>query len=408
MARTVAVGKQDFASIIVNHWFYVDKTRFIKEWWENGDDVTLITRPRRFGKTLTMSMVEQFFSVRYQGKDWFWPFDIWKEEIYRNLQGAYPVIFLSFANVKGSQFAQVRKKICRIIVDLYKSQSRLMDLTKFRSQDREYFDRVSDTMDDADAQFSLNKLSELLEIYYGKKAIILLDEYDTPMQEAYTKGYWDEFTDFARGLFHATFKTNPYLERALLTGVTRISKESMFSDLNNLKVVTVTSEKYADIFGFTEEEVFQALEEYGLSDQKQQVKEWYDGFTFGTCRHIYNPWSVVSFLDEKKIGNYWVNTSSNSLISDLMQKSDMEAKLSLEDLLQGRSLDVEIDEEIVFSQLDIDEEAIWSLLLASGYLKVERVERNRRKNQTYVLTITNKEVHQMFLKMVRGWFAKEF
>lgn len=182
----------------------------------------------------------------------------------------------------------------------------------------------------------------------------------------------------------------------------------MFSDLNNLKVVTVTSEKYADIFGFTEEEVFQALEEYGLSDQKQQVKEWYDGFTFGTCRHIYNPWSVVSFLDEKKIGNYWVNTSSNSLISDLMQKSDMEAKLSLEDLLQGRSLDVEIDEEIVFSQLDIDEEAIWSLLLASGYLKVERVERNRRKNQTYVLTITNKEVHQMFLKMVRGWFAKEF
>lgn len=253
---------------------------------------------------------------------------------------------------------------------------------------------------------SVKTLSNYLMKHFGKKVIILLDEYDTPMQEAYVEGYWDELTAFTRGLFNATFKTNPYMERALMTGITRVSKESMFSDLNNLKAVTLTSEKYADCFGFTEKEVFTALEEYGLSEQKKRVKDWYDGFTFGSRKDIYNPWSILNFLDEKKLGPYWVNTSSNRLASQLLMESSANTKKTFEELLEGGVLDIEIDEQIVYNQLSTKKNAIWSLLLASGYLRVVDttfVERTGRTN--YKLALTNKEVYIMFEDMVRDWFA---
>ncbi|MCM1190285.1 MAG: ATP-binding protein, partial [bacterium] len=238
------------------------------------------------------------------------------------------------------------------------------------------------------------------------KVIILLDEYDTPMQEAYVNGYWEELVEFTRSLFNATFKTNPYLERALMTGITRVSKESIFSDLNNLKVVTTTSEKYADSFGFTEEEVFAALEEFGLSARKQQVKDWYDGFVFGSKRDIYNPWSIINFLDEKKVGAYWANTSSNRLVGKLLMESNADTKKTFEELLNGGVLDMEIDEQIVYNQLSAKKNAIWSLLLASGYLRVAGTTFVERTGRTYYkLVLTNKEVHIMFEDMVRDWFS---
>ena len=409
MARTIGIGNQNFETVRKEGYFYVDKTHFIKEWWESGDSVTLITRPRRFGKTLNMSMLEQFFTVDYAGRgDLFEGLSIWQEEKYRQLQGTYPVIALSFAKVKETSYRNARKRICQIIKDLYNRFDFLLGSGKLNDSEKVAYHNISADMEDYIAADSLNALSNYLMRYYGKKVIILLDEYDTPMQEAYVSGYWEELVTFTRGLFGATFKTNPYMERALMTGITRVSKESMFSDLNNLEVVTTTSDKYTDGFGFTEEEVFAALEEYGLSDRKQQVRDWYDGFTFGSRKDIYNPWSILNFLDKKMVGAYWVNTSSNRLISKLLQESTSDIKKTFEELLRGKAIKMELDEQIVYNQLSTKRNAIWSLLLASGYLKIKSyqtyVTEYGEWRQDYELELTNFEVRVMFRDIVRGWF----
>ncbi|MDE5952426.1 MAG: ATP-binding protein [Acetatifactor sp.] len=409
MARTIGIGNQNFETVRKEGDFYVDKTSFIREWWESRDSVTLITRPRRFGKTLNMSMVEQFFSISYARRsDLFEGLSIWQEEKYRQLQGTYPVIALSFAKVKETTYQDVRKRICQIIKDLYNKFDFLVDSGKLNDSEKEAYHKISADMEDYIAADSLNALSNYLMRYYGKKVIILLDEYDTPMQEAYVSGYWEELVAFTRSLFNATFKTNPYMERAIMTGITRVSRESMFSDLNNLEVVTTTSEKYTDSFGFTEEEVFDSLGEYGLSDQRQLVKDWYDGFAFGNKKDIYNPWSIINFLDKKKAGAYWSNTSSNRLVSKLLREGNPEVKKTFECLIQGESIKVGIDEQIVYDQLSITDNAIWSLLLASGYLKVKSYRAYATEDgdwrEDYELELTNFEVRVMFRSMVRGWF----
>ena len=409
MARTVAIGIQDFSELRVNDCFYIDKTDFIREWWENRDSVTLITRSRRFGKTLNMSMIEAFFSLDFAGRgDLFEGLSIWEDKKYRELQGTYPVIFLSFARVKEKDYESMRTKICEVITDLYIKFSFLRDSEVLTGKDREYFDRVKIDMVDAVATSALYQLSGYLSRYYGKKVIILLDEYDTPMQEAYIQGYWDDMVSFTRSLFNSTFKTNPFLERGIMTGITRVSKESIFSDLNNLEVVTTTSDKYATAFGFTEDEVFTALDECGLSGQKEKVKQWYDGFTFGKHKDIYNPWSILNFLDKKTFMTYWANTSSNSLVGKLIREGSSRVKESFERLLSGETIKTPIDEQIVYNQLDGNEDAIWSLLLASGYLKVvsydDLGELEYGVEQMYELTLTNHEVRLMFEGMVRGWF----
>lgn len=411
MARTVAIGIQDFEQIIKNDCFYVDKTDFIREWWNSRDSVTLIARPRRFGKTLNMSMLDYFFSNRYADKGHlFEGLSIWEDEKYRALQGTYPVISLSFANVKEQNYQTTRKKICQLITKLYAENAFLLDSGILYETDKSYFKRVTENMDDSDATLALYQLSDFLYRYYGKKVIILLDEYDTPMQEAYVNGYWNELVAFTRSMFNATFKTNPYLERAVMTGITRVSKESIFSDLNNLKVVTTTTDEYATAFGFTEEEVFAGLDECGLSEEKERVKWWYDGFTFGNHTDIYNPWSVLNFLDTGKYNTYWANTSSNSLVGKLIRQGDRRVKETFEQLLKGESIKCPIDEQIVYNQLDDNEAAIWSLLLASGYLKVLGVERmellDGSEEPLYELLLTNHEVQRMFYSMVRGWFTK--
>jgi len=409
MKKAISIGIQGFSDLREQDCFFVDKTNFIKEWWGKRDVVTLIMRPRRFGKTLNMSMLDCFFSNKYANRaDLFEGLSIWQDETYRKLQGTYPVIFLSFAAVKAGNLEDAKTQIKQEIARLYWENRNLMKEDIFGEDERELYYRTTVKMDDVTAQDSLRNLSVWMERYYGKKVIILLDEYDTPMQEAYVQGYWDEFTSFVRSLFHASFKTNPYLERAIMTGITRVSKESIFSDLNNLRVVTTTSNLYADCFGFTEEEVFAALDEYGMGDKKDEVKQWYDGFTFGEHRDIYNPWSITNYLDEHRLYPYWASTSSNGLVSRLIRTASADVKEKMEDLLRGQAITVNFDEQIVYNQLDDNEEAIWSLLLASGYLKVQNIDyRGITLEPWYTLDITNIETLSMFMTMFRGWFKNK-
>ncbi len=406
MARKTGIGHQNFEKIRVRDIFYVDKTDFIREWWEAEDEVTMVTRPRRFGKTLNMSMLEAFFSVEYAGRaELFEGLSIWKNEKYRALQGTYPVIALSFADIKDQEYETAREKICQILSNLYSKNEFLLESGCLNEKEKKFFENVTAEMNDATATMAIHQLSLYLSRYYEKNVIILLDEYDTPMQEAYVNGYWERLLSFMRSMFNSAFKTNPYLERALMTGITRVSKESIFSDLNNPEVVTATSNKYEEVFGFTEREVFAALEEFGLSNKKQEVRAWYDGFTFGKRKDIYNPWSIINYLDKKELGIYWANTSSNSLIGKLIKEGKPEVKRTFETLMQGGTIEVEIDEQIVYSQLTVKETAIWSLMLAGGYLKVVETKFIEKTGRAcYELSLTNKEVQVMFEDMVRDWF----
>ena len=415
MNQVISIGKQDFSSLRENNCFYIDKSDLIREWWDSQDEITLITRPRRFGKTLNMSMLNYFFSNLYTDKKaLFEDLSIWKEEKYRNLQGIYPVIFISFASVKGNTYQDTRDGVIMAINEAYSEHRYLLEWKGLTEGERKCFEELdnyaknpgikepvaNDTICNA-----VKNLSNCLYRYYKKKILIFLDEYDTPMQESYLYEYWKEFIAFIRNFFNATFKTNPYLERAMMTGITRVSKESVFSDLNNLNVVTTTSREYETCFGFTEQEVFCALETMGMSEEKQLVKSWYDGFVFGSRKDIYNPWSITNYLDKKQLRPYWADTSSNGLINRLIRRSSPEIKELMEELLQGREIVVNFDEQIVFEQLEQDENAIWSLMLASGYLKATEVEyRGILRDPWYHLMITNLETTAMFSSLFKGWF----
>lgn len=413
--RKISIGKQDYESLITSGCFYVDKTYFIKEWWESQDDVTLITRPRRFGKTLNMSMLECFFSNKYASRgDLFEGLSIWNDEKYRQLQGTYPVIFISFAEIKANNFKDTKNVMVSVINDVYKQHSYLLEDAILTDAERNLFRQLDDysknTNVDKDISNeiiyrSVKDLAAILYRKFEKKVIILLDEYDTPMQEAYVNGFWNDMVGFIRSFFNSTLKTNPYLDRAIMTGITRVSKESIFSDLNNLNVITTTNDEYNTSFGFTESEVFAALDEAGLPEKKDDVKLWYDGFTFGKHKDIYNPWSITNYLDKKEFKTYWADTSSNSLVGKLIQRGSPKIKKAMEKLLNGEYITVGIDEQIVFDQLDNDEDAIWSLLLASGYLKVDSMEICvSTGEQKYELSLTNLEVRVMFQKLIKGWF----
>ena len=411
MPKVIGIGKQRYDRIIENDGFYIDKTMFIKEWWENQDDVTLITRPRRFGKTLNMDMLKCFFSNEYKDRgDLFEGLDIWKEEKYRKIQGTYPVIFLSFAKIKQNTYEDAVAGIKRIICDEIQKYIFLKDWDGLAEEEKTNLKNITYGMDDVTAQEAIASLSNYLSRYYGKNVIILLDEYDTPMQEAYVNGYWEELVSFTRSFFNATFKSNMYLERAMMTGITRVSKESMFSDLNNLVVITTSSKDYATAFGFTEEEVFHALDEYGLSDKKCDVKEWYDGFVFGGIKDIYNPWSIINFLKYKELKNYCADTSSNDLISKLIKTGSAGIKETMEKLIDGKTIEKKIDEQIIYNQLEKNENSIWSLLLASGYLKAVSIDVYISDEivEIYKLAITNNETKSMFRAMIKEWFSEVY
>ena len=417
------LGYQDFEEVRTQHIFYIDKTDFIREWWEYADKVTLITRPRRFGKTLNMSMTECFFSNKYKDRsDLFEGLSIWEEQSpdgeykYRKLQGTYPVIFLSFANVKAATYKEMLFKITEVITDLYNKSDYLLENNLLNEKEQKYYQKIEPGMNSELATGAIRSIAGFMQRYYDQKVIIILDEYDTPMQDAWISGYWEETVRFFSGLFNSTFKTNEYLERGLITGITRVARESIFTGMNNLDVITTTSDKYTTAFGFTEEEVFTALDDAGLGEQKQKVKRWYDGFIFGTRTDIYNPWSIVSFINKKgKYDTYWSNTSGNGLVNQLIQKGNPDIKQIMEDLLQGKSFEAKIDEKIVFDQLNGSADAVWSLLLATGYLKVLSVRTLDTDEEGvgvegdvwYTLTITNLETKRMFRKMIKDWFKND-
>ncbi len=402
MLKTVGLGIQDYEKVIEQNNFYIDKTKFISEWWRSNDDITLITRPRRFGKTLMLSTVEKFFSVRQgNNEELFKGLNISKDTEMMEECGRWPVLFISFAAIKAENFKDALIQFVQTFMDLKINLSFIKD--NLSDDELELWNDINYKMDASVAIKCLNNFSSWLNRYYGKKVVILIDEYDTPMQEAYVNGYWDELVGFMRNMFNSTLKTNPYLGKALLTGITRVSRESLFSDLNNLNIVTTSGEQYADSFGFTENEVFRALDDYGYGAEKEKVKEWYDGFRFGNIEDIYNPWSIISFLKKGKYEPYWANTSSNSLVSKLVREGDVEIKKSFEELLKGGSVKSEIDEQLVFGEMDGNKKAVWSLLYASGYLKPTG-KADIGGVTEYDLKLTNYEVMVSFSILVKRWF----
>ncbi len=402
MNKPVGLGIQDFEKIIENNNFYIDKTRFISEWWRSNDDVTLITRPRRFGKTLLLSTVENFLSLKQvNGGKLFEGLEVSEDAELMKEQGKWPVIFISFATIKENTYEGFLLAVNLLLARLKESYGFLYD--SLSEEGKTMYDRINPDMEEQVSSMVINVMSEWLYKYYGKKVIVLLDEYDTPMQEAFVNGYWDEVSGFMRTLFNFGFKANPYMERALMTGITRVSRESMFSDLNNLNVVTISTEQYSDCFGFTESEVFAALEAYGYASEKERVREWYDGFRFGNIDGIYNPWSILSFIKKGKYEPYWANTSSNSLISKLVREGDSSLKELFEELLNGGTIITTIDEQLVFGEMSGNHNALWSLLLSGGYLKILKIEGTGNMAE-YTLKLTNYEVRDCFNLLVKRWF----
>lgn len=402
MPRTVAIGVQDFAELRERGCFLVDKTSFITDWWRAEDHVTLVCRPRRFGKTLNMSMVECFFSNRYAGRaDLFADMRVWEELDVRAEQGAWPVVAISFSAAKGAGAEAVIRRICEQIAYAWRVHRQDVDESSLGSRELDILTGKTPFVDPLDAPSLLARLCELLALSAGKRCIVLLDEYDTPLHEAWVGGFWDEVSEFVRALFNATFKSNPNLERALLTGITRVARESIFSDLNNPKVVTATSPEYATSFGFTEAEVSDAMDEFGL-DAIDEVKRWYDGFVFGGVTGIYNPWSITNYLDTGRLAPYWANTSGNALVSKIVREGDADLKVDFEALLAGGTVEQLFDEQVSFDDLGRRPGAVWGLLVAGGYLRI--VAQGASPDAPSCLAITNYEVSLAFDGMVRGWF----
>ena len=405
MLKTVGLGIQDYEQVIEQNNFYIDKTKFISEWWKSNDSITLITRPRRFGKTLMLSTVDKFFSIRQENnEDLFKGLNVSEDMEMMKECGKWPVLFVSFAGVKAETYKGALQQFNWIFTEWIAQNTWLIDIMS--DKDLEFYKKVSYDMDEKTACQCLNTFCRWLSDFYNKKIIILIDEYDTPMQEAYVNGYWDEISGFMRNMFNSTLKTNPNLQKALLTGITRVSRESLFSDLNNINIVTISSDQYADCFGFTEKEVFEALEAYGYSSEKKKVKEWYDGFKFGNIEDIYNPWSIISFLKKGKYEPYWANTSSNSLVSKLVREGSVEIKKAFEELLNDGVIETKIDEQLVYGEMTGNRNAIWSLLFTAGYLKPVSIV-GEGNMAVYSLKLTNHEVKDSFSLLVERWFENE-
>lgn len=418
--RTVGIGIQDFEKIRKDDLFYVDKTVFIRDWYKKKDDVTLITRPRRFGKTLTLNMLSCFFSLSYQDrKDLFHGLAIEKDREMMELQGTFPSISLSLASVKPETYRDLLMQLSDCIAELYDEHRFLIGSAALSADDVQLFSAISkknhippsrDKEETAYLQFtgrlmnSLRWLSGWLTEYYGKKVFIFLDEYDTPLQSAYLAGFYEEAIPLMRTLFSHTFKTNKYLDRAVITGITRIAKESLFSDLNNPALSSVMHGGYDTVFGFTGNEVEQILSEYGLMDKKEELQFWYDGFSIGEETGIYNPWSLTNYLS--KVGPhpeaYWAQSGGVKLLDHLIRRGSGALHENLQCVMQGVPIAAEVSEDLVFTDLDEDDNAVWSLLVASGYLKPVST-----KEGEVLLALTNYEAQISFRQLGKRWFRRK-
>ena len=396
--RPMPVGIEDFRELIQREYYFVDKTRFIRELLDAQGKITLITRPRRFGKTLTLSMLRYFFDMEdaEENRELFRGLDIGRAGTqYMREQGTRPVVFLTIKEVQAGKFSGMIAKLSEVLRQLYGQLEYLKASESLSKQDRDYFMAVLDkTESEENLQFALANLMKMLEKHHGRTPILLLDEYDAPILSAWENGYYKEGIDFMRGFLGSALKTSPSLYFAVLTGVTRVSKESIFSGLNNLRVCSVLSDAYCDIFGFTQEEAARLMEACGVGDKLPELKRWYDGYRFGS-QEIYNPWSVICYISEGcKFQRYWLNVSGNSILKVLLEHVDERRKEELQQLLQLKDASVEalVDEGTIYSDIREDENALYMMLLTTGYLKSIKTWQDRRGRWWCRLQIPNREV----------------
>ncbi len=405
MEKNFGIGIEDFKKLVtLENVFYIDKTLFIKEIIDNSNQTILITRPRRFGKTLNMSMLDYFFDINKTSKNLFKSFKIMKEENkYTSKLNSVPVISLTFNGIKPNNLTDMKKEIQEIISMTYRKHSYLLDSDKLSEEDKKDLKTIIYNNIPKNYKYSLSNqifvLSTFLNIHFNKKVIILLDEYDAPLLESYVHGYYEEAIVFFKSFIGKTFKSNSNLEKGVLTGVSRVSKESIFSEANNIQVFTLLDNKFSSSFGFTEEDILCVLEKYGMLDRFKDIKTWYDGYTFGETKELYNPWSTLNYLETQEIGPYWVNTSSNSIIKMIFAKSSIDVKKKLEDLIQGKEVEVDIDLNTIIPNIEERENNIWGLFLQTGYLKpTKKMMYNR-----YKVKIPNLEIKILYEEIIKSW-----
>ena len=405
--KGIGIGESDFKSLIIKDNYYIDKTLYIKDIIDNQSKVILVTRPRRFGKTLNMSMLKYYFDIKQ--KDNITLFKNLKimaqDEYYTSKLGAYPVIYVSLKDAGLMNYDYMIMQMKTIMMDMFYEHKYILESNKIPEGDKQIFNRILNAKaTDIDLINSLKTLSKMLYLYYNKPAILLIDEYDVPIQSAYVEGYYENAMKFLKSFYNTTFKDNPYLEKTVLTGVSRVAKESIFSGANNFVVYTVLDNEFANDFGITEEEMDKVIKDFDIEDKKNQIKEWYDGYKIGNVEGIYNPWSILNYLSRKELIPYWVNTSSNDLIK-MTLKNSTTVKEKIERLLNDEAVEVQINLETIIVGIEDKEENIWGLMLQTGYLKV--VETVNISEGIYKVKIPNYEIKELFKGIVRDWFRNK-
>ena len=401
--KGIGIGVSDFKMLRIRNNYYIDKTMYIKDIIDNQSSVILVTRPRRFGKTLNMSMLKYYFDCRQKdSKELFNGLKIMKQdEKYKEKLGKYPVIYLTLKDAGLMTYEMMIMQLKTIMMELFYEHKEMLE-GEMSEGERNIFNKIlSANATDLDLLNSLKMLSKLMSQYYNKPAILLLDEYDVPLQNAYVEGYYEEAMKFFKNFYGVTFKDNPYLEKTVITGVSRVAKESIFSGANNFKVYTVLDNEFADDFGITEEEMDKIIEDFEIQENKKEIKKWYDGYKIGEVEEIYNPWSILNYLADKKLMPYWVNTSSNDLIKVILKNSSS-VKEKMQELLKDKSIEVKINLDTVITGIENNEDNIWGLMLGTGYLKVEEVIDNISK--IYKVKLPNYEVKHLFEDIVDDWF----
>ena len=401
----IGIGESNFKRLRINDNYFIDKSLFIKDIIDNSSKVVLITRPRRFGKTLNMSMLKYYFDCTVKdAKELFKGLKILEqEEKYTSKLGYYPVIYITLKDVQDRNYENMLLNMKTAILDMYQEHMYLLESDKIYDFEKEKIKEILFGREDEVAlKNSIKDLSKYLNRHYGKPVMLLVDEYDVPLQNAYVKNFYEEAIEFFREFYRLTFKDNPYLEKTVLTGVSRVAKESIFSGANNFDVYTVLKDnEFSSDFGITEEEMEKAIKDYEIEEDKEKIKEWYDGYTIGKKTEIYNPWSIINYLKNKELMPYWVNTSSNDLIK-LILKNSTTLKEKMERLLKGEAIEVKVDSETVIVGIEKNEDNIWGLLLGTGYLKV--VETVDLIKKIYKVTIPNLEIQYLFEEIIDNWF----
>ena len=404
--KGIGIGISDFKMLRLRKNYYIDKTMYIKHIIDNQASVILLTRPRRFGKTLNMSMLKYYFdSTAKDSKELFEGLKIMEQgEEYTSKLGYYPVIYLTLKDAGLMNYDLMIMQLKTIMMELYYEHKYLLE-GQMSEGERTIFNKIlSANANDVDLINSVKMLSKLLNQYFNKPVILLIDEYDVPLQNAYVEGYYDEAVKFFKTFYGTTFKDNPYLEKTVLTGVSRVAKESIFSGANNFKVFTILDNEFSEDFGITEEETDKIIKDFNIEDEKEEIKKWYDGYTIGNTTGIYNPWSILNYLTDRKLMPYWVNTSSNDLIK-LVLKNSVTVKEKIETLLRDEEIEVPINLETIIVGIENDEDNIWGLMLQTGYLKITEVI--DLAVHIYKVKIPNYEINILFQQIVHEWFRNK-